>query len=94
MGGLCWLLWDDWSCGTSPALWGGVVVCLKVVDLWWCQEGVECLELTEADVKVCVDEDVGWADCAVGVAACMQPGDCRCKAVGPGDQDLTTWLFF
>jgi hypothetical protein len=44
-------------------------------------------------MKVCIDEYVGWADCAVGVAACVQPGDCGRKAVGPGDQDLAA-LFF
>lgn len=53
--------------------------------MWRGQEGVECLELAEADVVVCVDEDVGWADCTVGVAACVQPADCRGKAMRPGD---------
>lgn len=62
--------------------------------MWWGEEGVECLKLTEADVEVCIDEDVGRADGAVGVAACMQPADCRCKAVGPCNQGLTTLLFF
>jgi hypothetical protein len=42
----------------------------------WCEEGVEGLELTEADVEIGVNEDVGWTDCAVGVAARVQPGDC------------------
>lgn len=41
----------------------------------WRKEGVEGLELTKTDVKVSVDEDVGRSDCAVGVAACVQPGD-------------------
>jgi hypothetical protein len=59
----------------------------------WCEEGVEGLELPEADVEVCVDEDVRWADCAVGVTACVQPGDRRCQTVWPGDQDLTALLF-
>lgn len=44
-------------------------------------------------MKVCVDEDVRWTDCAVGVAVCVQPGDRRGKTVGPGDQDLAA-LFF
>lgn len=58
----------------------------------WDEEIFESMELTKTDVEVSIDKDVGWADRAVSLATCVQPGDGRYQTVRPSDHDLTPLL--
>lgn len=62
----------------------------QIIDSRRCEEGIECLELAERDVEVWIDENIGWADGAVGTAASMQPGNGRCQTVRPSNQGAAT----
>jgi hypothetical protein len=50
------------------------------------------LELTQNDIEVWVDENVGRPNCSMGMTTNMQPGQCGYETMRPSNESLTALL--
>lgn len=80
------------SGSVNPAFGSRVLIRLEVVYSWRRKKRIEGLELAQNDIEVWVDENVGRPNCSMGMAANMQPGQCRYETMRPGDESLPALL--